>query len=79
MAVHFRNFLTSNSQRSLHPDALEAAPMLRRITASSLDSEMPGSLSVARRQSNDGLRRRAITVTRRFCCEIFFARCDRDC
>ena len=79
MAVHFRNFLTSNFQRSLHPDALEAAPMLRRVTASSLDSEMPGSLSVARRRSMTGSGRRAIIVTRRFCCEIFFARCDRDC
>ena len=75
MAVHFRNFLTSNSQRSLHPDALEAAPMLRRITASSLDSEMPGSLSVARRRSNDGLRpprdyRNPSILLRNFLCSL---------
>ena len=49
--------------------------MLRGITASSLDSEMPGSLSVARRQSNDGLRpprdyRNPSILLRNFLCSL---------
>jgi hypothetical protein len=53
--------------------------MLRGITANSLDSEMPAPFQLPEHDAMTRSGRRAIIVTRRFCYEIFFARCDRDC
>jgi len=55
MAVHFRNFVTSNSQRSVRPDALETEPMLAELSLTVWIPKCPGRFS-CQKTINDGLR-----------------------